>query len=437
MQKTAKLLIAMPLGAIAMLASTSLLAQRSPATPSTQIQSAVSDADWQPLTDDASRAQLFQLIIAAQRGSTPEALPGTPAKPFMFPHDVSVDGEQPRKNSIFGLDISHYTASDLEFGLLKQQGVRFVYTKATQGTSFKDAKFAEFWAKLDTLPADAKVLRGAYHFLSSTGDAIAQADSFLKFIDLHGGLRPDDLPPVLDLEWDVTSAGGPDHWAGQSPSEILDKTLTWLKRVEDKTGKIPMLYTALAWWRDRGIPEAEFAKLAHYKIWIADYSSSHRATEIPTIPQNARWHLWQFTDAARLTQGYSGGMDANIYKGTEEQFQADFEIGAVAQALPPGTPAPAPTPQPSPAAPPPPPPIPAPSPAQPVPAPPPPTPTPPAPPATAPPAPTPSPAPPLPAPPSPVPTPAPQTPQSAPKAESSWWQRGVETVTGWWQRVWK
>jgi lysozyme len=287
------------------------------------------EADWKPLTEDASRAELFQRVIAAKLAESPpakEALPGTPTKPFLFPQDANFDGGKPRKNSIFGLDISHYTTPDLDFGALKEQGIRFVFTKATQGTGFKDARFAEYWGKLGALAPDKKVLRGAYHFLSSSGDAAAQADSFLKFMALHGGFQPGDLPAVLDLEWDVTGSGAPDRWAGQSPAQILDKTLAWLKRVEDQTGKIPILYTARSWWRERGIPETDFAKLAHYKIWIADYSASNRASEIPAVPQNAKWHLWQFTEGSRLTKGYSGTMDANIYKGTEAEFLADFQL---------------------------------------------------------------------------------------------------------------
>jgi lysozyme len=309
-------------------------AQGSPSSPEAQSPKLETDADWKPLTEDASRAELFKRVIAAKLaeirqapGAEPkEALPGTTTKPFLFPQDANFDAGKPRENSIFGLDISHYTTPDLDFGALKEQGIRFVFTKATQGTGFKDARFAEYWGKLGSLAPEKKVLRGAYHFLSSSGDPAAQADSFLKFIALHGGFQPGDLPAVLDLEWDIAASGAPDRWIGQSPGEILDKTLAWLKKVEDQTGKIPILYTARSWWRERDIPEADFAKLAHYKIWIADYSASNRATETPGVPQSAKWHLWQFSEGARLSRGYSGTMDANIYKGSEAEFLAEFQM---------------------------------------------------------------------------------------------------------------
>src|SRR5262249_25687308 len=233
------------------------------------------EADWQPLTDDASRGELFQRVISAklaESGQTIEglkALPGSKREPFQFPQNAKFDAGKPRENSIFGLAISHYTSPDPDFSLLRDQGIFFVYVKATQSTGLKDSRFADFWKKLAALPPDKKLLRGAYHFLSSSTDATAQADTFLKFLALNGGMQAGDLPAVVDLEWDVAGKGSPDRWAGQSPAQILDKTITWLAKVEAQTGKIPMVYTARSWWRERGIPDSDFAKLSHYKIWIA------------------------------------------------------------------------------------------------------------------------------------------------------------------------
>jgi lysozyme len=325
MLRTRKLLIVLSVGTLACL-TTVAVAQVSTSSIDRPTPRLEKDADWKPLANEPSRSELFKRIIADRMGPAPRALPGTPSKPFTFPQDANFDGGKARENSIFGLDISHYTKPDMDFGALREQGIRYVFTKATQGVGFKDARFAEYWGKLGALPPERKVFRGAYHFLSASADPVAQADSFLKFMALHGGLQPGDLPAVLDLEWDITTSGGPDHWEGQTPAEILDKTLVWLKKVEAETGKVPILYTARSWWRQRGIPETDFAKLANYKIWIADYSNSNRATEKPAVPQEAAWHLWQFTEGAKLSKGYSGTLDANIFKGTEAEFLAAFQL---------------------------------------------------------------------------------------------------------------
>ena len=131
---------------------------------------------------------------------------------------------------------------------------------------------------------------------------------------------------TIHLEWDITQSDRSDQWQSHSPDETIDIALAWLKKVEEKTGREPVVYTAKIWWRERQIPEENFGKLSHYKVWIADYSRSARATETPPTINQSHWDLWQFSETAELSQGYDGPVDANIYKGTEDQFAANFQI---------------------------------------------------------------------------------------------------------------
>ena len=118
----------------------------------------------------------------------------SPKKSFKFPEDAFKDEDKPRANSIFGIDISHYTGRNFSFDSLRAQNVRFVYAKATQGVRYKDDLFGLYWQALNDLPAEKKVLRGAYHFLSSSADGAAQADTFLSFLEKNGGLKVADMP---------------------------------------------------------------------------------------------------------------------------------------------------------------------------------------------------------------------------------------------------
>jgi len=288
------------------------------------------------LTNDPSRAKLFEFVVAAAKDEQPGPSDRTSTDipygllgPFAFPSDAVFDVTEgkPRKDSIFGIDISHYTPSTIPFEIMKDSKIAFVYTKATQGISFKDGKFSLFWQRLDDLPLKLKIHRGAYHFLTANDDATAQANTFLRFLAANGGLKPTDMPPVLDLEWDKTSAVR-DRWAGHDPKEILHKTLTWLRLVQEKTGRTPILYTARSWWRERNIPEADYAQLSDFKTWIADYSKSSRAFEVPKTPNSATWTLWQFSETAKTPPrfGQTIEVDANIYKGTDIQFYRDFGL---------------------------------------------------------------------------------------------------------------
>ena len=292
--------------------------------------------DLKDLVNEPSRTQLFELEVAAAKA---EAAPAEKKSieqfalkygVFKFPYDarkdVVADPPKDRVDSIFGIDLSHHTPDVFPFETLSLKSINYVYLKASQGTGFKDGKFAAYWARLDKVPVAQRVHRGAYHFLSHDSDGKAQAQTFLRVLEANGGLKPTDMPPVLDLEWDKASKNSPDRWSGKSPQQILASAKAWLEEVEKQTGRKPMLYTTRSWWRERMGSESSITELAGYSIWIADYSKSSRAVEVPKIPAQAKWALWQFTDSAQLTSGYANGFDANIFKGSRKQFYETFDL---------------------------------------------------------------------------------------------------------------
>src|SRR5262249_44031971 len=211
------------------------------------------------LTSEPSRADLFQLIVSSSQREqavqqSGEMIPFALYGPFTFPTDATydkVDGRT-RANSIFGIDISHYTLSSIPLEKLALLQSRFAYAKATQGTGFKDGKFSEFWSRMGQLTGTARLHRGAYHFLSAAGSAVDQAKIFISFLNENGGLKITDMPPVLDLEWDIAGRGAPDRWSEvNDPDKIIEKTLAWLEYVEKATHRSPMVYTAEDWFRTK------------------------------------------------------------------------------------------------------------------------------------------------------------------------------------------
>lgn len=287
-----------------------------------------------PLTDDPSRAQLFERVKAAavaedatssRAGEKFFDLYG----PFRFPNDVLYDvvERKKRENAIFGADISHYTSDHFPIEQLRQRQARFLYLKATQGNSGYDGKFGSFYTRVQALPAGAQVHAGAYHFLSSVTGGRQQAAFFLETLQKHGAisggkLRETDMPPVMDLEWDIARKNGPDRWATRSRSEILAEARAFLDEVERGTGRRPMIYTARAWWRGR-MGSEDLGPLAGYPQWIADYSKTSRASETPKQVGTAPLTFWQFTDSASMALDTLGGaFDANVFKGGESDFYA-------------------------------------------------------------------------------------------------------------------
>lgn len=297
------------------------------------------EASWKALTKEPSRAQLF-------RGYA--GVPATPARgrnlspalrsfsfvfpyAFHFPTDALHDRNgAARTNALFGLDISHYEGKHFPVAVLKAEHVDFIYVKATQGTDFKDPEFGENWAALAALPDEAHIPRGAYHFLASrvsqTGKE--QADRFLAYVALHGGFKPGDLPPAVDLEWDRLCKDCADRWTSnnRSAADIIATAREFLDRIREKTGRTPLLYTNKSFLADHQISsEAQIGELTHgVKVWIFDLSESDLNLELPDPEKNLAHSLWQFSWGSKLPVEYTKDLDVDYFKGSAQEFATAF-----------------------------------------------------------------------------------------------------------------
>ncbi len=269
-----------------------------------------------PLVDDIPREEL------ARYGASLDSGPKTFSYRFNFPADA-------RSDRIWGIDVSHHSGK-IDWGKISDHSIVFAYAKATQGVSYYDRTFKTHWQSiLDEKEKGARIFRGAYHFMSSQGDAIAQADNFLRTV---GQIRPSDLPPCLDLEWDFEVRSGRiingkngkpfDRWSLRSSDEIVAMVTAWSNQVEEKTGRKPIIYTNAHWWAERVGTRQSLAK---YSLWIADYGSKSLGRETPNVPTGHKWLFWQITDKGTLKNGGIGKtVDTNVYVGTREQFAAAF-----------------------------------------------------------------------------------------------------------------
>lgn len=190
------------------------------------------------------------------------------------------------------IDISHYQTVTDGFAGAKQLGIRGVIAKASEGHTLRDDKFFNFRAQART----AGLLFGAYHFIRH-GDPVGQADFFLKTVGNVDGL-------CLVLDWEDAKV---------TPEEAYQ----FARRIYDKTGGYPVLYTYSAFLRER---ESVMLKYRTFwrgcKLWIAQYGPK------VTMPTNIwlTWWLWQFTgDGAGLSPhdviGVGKKIDINTFNG--------------------------------------------------------------------------------------------------------------------------
>ncbi|MCS3689394.1 lysozyme [Bradyrhizobium elkanii] len=275
------------------------------------------------LVGDLSRSELFALWKQTEApGGPAEALPA----PFRFPDDA-------RDGSVFGIDVSHHNTDNcgckIDWQQLKARKVAFVYAKASQGAQYFDPRFGDYWRGL----GDARIKRGAYHFLSSDDSPEAQAENFLKIIENAGASYNTDLPPVLDIEWDYRRKNGKlipgpdgkapfDFWSVVAPAEIERRIAVWMDLVEKKTGRVPVIYTNASWWRQTLKDEGRIEGFKRFPLWIADYSVRGRGTEQPRTPASRPWSVWQFSETGGVGNvGIPGAKpvsaDVNILLGAD------------------------------------------------------------------------------------------------------------------------
>lgn len=162
---------------------------------------------------------------------------------------------------IDGADISHHQGGRLDLRRSKQAGLKFLYHKVTEGTTYVD----DHYDGRRVEAAKAGLVFGAYHFAQpSRTDAVREARHFLK----HAKVRPGDALPVLDLEVDN----------GLNESELYTWAVAFAKEVKRITGVLPMVYGP--YFGRRKVP---------WLRWVPRYNNDNTP---PTIP----WDIWQFSN---------------------------------------------------------------------------------------------------------------------------------------------
>lgn len=200
-----------------------------------------------------------------------------------------------------GFDVSHYQGT-INFSTQYANGARFVYIKATEGTTYTDPSFSANY----TNSYNAGFIRGAYHFAHpNSSSGAAQADFFAA----HGGGWSGDgktLPPALDIEYNPSGA----ECYGLSQSAMVSWVRSFSNEIKAKYNKYPMIYTTLDWWTTCTGNSSAFA--ATNPFWIAKYSSTP-----PTAPAGtATWTMWQNADSG----SFPGDQDE--FNGSLSQLQA-------------------------------------------------------------------------------------------------------------------
>lgn len=191
-----------------------------------------------------------------------------------------------------GIDVSAYQGN-VDWSSQWNSGVRWAYTKATEGTYYKNQYFAQQYNG----SYSAGMIRGAYHFANPAGaSGKAQADWFIN----HGGGWTADgytLPGALDVEGTCY---------GKSPTAMVGWITSFVDEYKLKEGRTPVIYTNRSWWQDCTGNSTAFHSSA---LWFA------HPTTLGTLPGGwAQQTIWQYAVA--------GGIDQNTFNGSLTQLKA-------------------------------------------------------------------------------------------------------------------
>ena len=192
-------------------------------------------------------------------------------------------------NAVKGVDISSYQGK-VNMQKLAEQNIRFVYIKATEGSSYSDEYFQINWenAQKAGLPS------GAYHFFSIDSSGITQAENYIRTVGNSKGR----LLPVVDVEYYADKRKNPPE-----KSEVIKELHDYINTIENAYGVMPMIYTTQDFGKKYLLEEFKDCQL-----WIRSVYYP------PDFGIGENYTLWQYCDTAVL-DGYCGDekhIDMNV-----------------------------------------------------------------------------------------------------------------------------
>jgi lysozyme len=194
------------------------------------------------------------------------------------------------------IDLSHWQAP-VDFARAKSGGIAAVILKATQGSQWIDATFAQRFAAATA----AGLLVGAYHFLDDSAPEL-QVENFLSVAE---GC------PVLALDAEQNGIGG---------TVTVAQTAEAAARLHMATGHAPLVYISRYGPDERGTGFPN-AVLSRCPLWLPAYGAR------PVCPPGwSNWKLWQHADGRAGSDGLPvpgiGQCDRSRFAGTVAELAA-------------------------------------------------------------------------------------------------------------------
>ncbi|ELC8443159.1 SH3 domain-containing protein [Clostridium perfringens] len=208
--------------------------------------------------------------------------------------------ESRNSNNLKGIDVSNWKGN-IDFQSVKNDGVKVVYIKATEGDYYKDA-----YAKQNYNGAKAQGLKvGFYHFFRANKDAKGQANYFVNYLNEIGATNY-DCKLALDIE----------TTEGVGVTELTTMCIEFLEEVRKITNKEVVVYTYTS-FANSNLDK----RIGAYPLWIAEYG-------VDAPKDNAIWDSWigfQYSDNG-IVAGIDGGCDMDEFKDEILEVTNNFKL---------------------------------------------------------------------------------------------------------------
>ena len=183
-----------------------------------------------------------------------------------------------------GIDVSHYQGRIDWDRVAREENVKFVYIKATEGSDLVDEYYMRnlYGAKRVGIPV------GVYHFYRPNVSTVTQLQNFRTTVEPW----QHDLIPVIDVE----------KRGKGSLSQFQGRLKAFLKEVEEFYGVKPIIYTGVNFY-------AKYleGKFSGYRFMVARY-----AEEFPGLSEDVPIVLWQYSCSSRV-DGIKGHVDRSAF----------------------------------------------------------------------------------------------------------------------------
>jgi lysozyme len=217
---------------------------------------------------------------------------GAPPAPALVPAPAADSCPTPPKHVLPGIDVSSFQGV-IDWRKVKGDGIVFAFARVSDGLEVVDQSFAKNYRAMKR----AGVRRGVYQHFRASVSPKKQAELLVAAIRRTG--RP-DLPVVADVETDD----------GMPPDEVRARLKKWLRLVELRTRRRPIIYTSPSMSPTLG------RGFGAYHLWVAHYDvACPRA-----VDGWRRWSLWQRSSTGRVS-GINGNVDLDTFAGTPRELR--------------------------------------------------------------------------------------------------------------------